>query len=549
MLVREAIGRFLGAQGVRVAFGVVGSGNFHITNALVAAGARFVAARHEGGAVCMADGYARMSGEVGVLTVHQGPGFTNTMTGLAEAAKSATPLLVLAPEATDERSNFFVDQAAMATAVGAVAARVRSPRTALVAVANAYATARNLRRTVVLNIPIDVQDLELPDGPVPVVPAPEPPPTPATRDVARLADLLLGARRPVLIAGRGSRSVAAAGALSSLGARTGALLATSAVARGLFHGEPWNLDVSGGFASPLAAELIGHADLIVGWGCALNMWTMRHGKLIGPGATVVQVDADPARLGRARPVDLGIWGGVTETAEAVLDILDDHFDSRGWDRADAGYQTPRIAARIAAELRWDQVPYDDESTASRIDPRTLSIELNRLLPAERVVSIDSGNFMGWPSMYLDVPDENGFCFTQAFQSIGLGLATGIGAAIAQPDRLPVVGTGDGGFLMGISELDTAVRLKLPLVVIVYNDAAYGAEVHHFTGGESLANVTFPDTDIAAIARGHGCTGITVRSVGDLDVVRGWLATRGGPLVIDAKITPMASWWLQEAFGH
>ena len=99
--------------------------------------------------------------------------------------------------------------------------------------------------------------------------------------------------------------------------------------------------------------------------------------------------------------------------------------------------------------------------------------------------MDSGNFMGYPSQYLAVPDEFGFCFTQAFQAIGIGLYTAIGAAIARPDRLPVLGAGDGGFLMGISELETAVRLKLPLVCIVYNDAGNGAEVHHFgpTGAE------------------------------------------------------------------
>ena len=82
-------------------------------------------------------------------------------------------------------------------------------------------------------------------------------------------------------------------------------------------------------------------------------------------------------------------------------------------------------------------------------------------------------------MFLSVPDEAGFCFTQAFQSIGLGLATAIGAAIARPDRLAVAALGDGGALMGVSELETVTRLGLPMVVIVYDDEAYGAEVHHF----------------------------------------------------------------------
>ena len=116
--------------------------------------------------------------------------------------------------------------------------------------------------------------------------------------------------------------------------------------------------------------------------------------------------------------------------------------------------------------------------------------------------VDSGNFMGYPSMFLGVPDEAGFCFTQAFQSIGLGLASAVGAALARPDRLTVAAVGDGGFLMAAAELTTLARLDRPLVVVVYNDAAYGAEVHHFgPHGHPLDTVRFPDTDLAAIARG------------------------------------------------
>ncbi|WP_290050143.1 thiamine pyrophosphate-dependent enzyme, partial [Amycolatopsis solani] len=114
----------------------------------------------------------------------------------------------------------------------------------------------------------------------------------------------------------------------------------------------------------------------------------------------------------------------------------------------------------------------------------------------------------------------------------------------------VLGTGDGGFHMALSELDTAVRLGLPLVVIVYHDAAYGAEVHHF-GDADMTTVRFPDSDVAAIGRGFGCTGVTVRSAEDLFAVREWLnGPRTTPLVIDAKIADDGgSWWLAEAFRH
>ncbi|MEH0927216.1 thiamine pyrophosphate-binding protein [Micromonospora sp. CPCC 205558] len=549
MRVAEVVGRVLYEHGARHVFGVVGSGNFHVTNALVAAGARFVAAAHEGGAASMADGYARTCQTVGLLSVHQGPGVTNALTGLTEAAKSRTPLVVLAPEATVPRSNFFIDLPALAAAVGADFHRVRATHAAEDAGAAYRAAERGA--TVVLGLPLEVQHTgtEPWSGPVPTVA-----PTPiAAPQVEPLLAAIQAARRPVFIAGRGAR--AARDPLTQLADACGALLAVSAAAKGLFAGNPWYLDVAGGFATPLAAELIGAADLVVAWGSTLNMWTTRHGELIPPSAVVVQVDRDPAAFGVNRPVDLAVAGEVAAVAEAVLGRLGDHSTAS----VDGGWRTPELAQRIRDHGRWRTVPYRDEGASARpgtpatIDPRTLSAALDDLLPPDRTVVVDSGNFMGYPSMWLDVPDVAGFCFTQAFQSVGLGLASALGAAVARPDRLTVAAVGDGGFVMSATELLTAVRLALPLLVVIYDDAAYGAEVHHFgPDGHPLQTVTFPETDLAAIARGYGCDGLTVRTVDDLGPVRHWLAgPRTRPLVIDAKVSAArGSWWLEEAFrGH
>ncbi|HUY45725.1 MAG TPA: thiamine pyrophosphate-binding protein [Streptosporangiaceae bacterium] len=555
MLVTEAVAATLAGLGADTVFGVVGSGNFHVTNALISQGARYVAARHEGGAACMADGWARTAGRTGLLTVHQGPGLTNAMTGITEAAKSRTPLLVLAADVAGPavQSNFRIDVAALATAVGAVPERLHSPASAAADTARAYRTATLQRRTVVLAMPLDVQAAQC-DPPPPAATAVLGPVAPAAAAAEALAECLARARRPVFVAGRGARVARAGKDLERLADACGALLATSAAAKGLFRGSPWDLDVSGGFASPLTAELIRAADLIVGWGCSLNMWTMRRGSLIGPEATLVQVDDETAAIGAHRPVHLGVLGDAAETARAALAALDSLEDGgAAAGGTGTGYREDALRARIAREARWRDVPYSDEGGGGRIDPRTLSIELDDMLPAERTVSVDSGNFMGYPSMYLSVPDADGFCFTQAYQSIGLGLASAVGAAIARPDRLPVAALGDGGALMGISELETVVRLGLPMLVVVYDDEAYGAEVHHFgPDGHPLDTVQFPAADIAEIGRGFGCAGVTVRGPGDLAPVRAWLAgQRDRPLVVDAKVTSSrGSWWLEEAFrGH
>lgn len=545
--VAHVVGTVLAELGAGHCFGVVGSGNFEMTAALRRAGVPFTAARHEGGAAMMADGFARMSGRVAVLSTHQGCGLTNALTGIAEAAKSRTPLIVLTADTASAavRSNFNVDQDSLARSVGAVAERVHSPASAAADVVRAYRTALTERRTVVLSVPTDVQQASINFDPaqLPSVTTAQPV-RPSRVAVIELARLLSQAEKPVFVAGRGARH--AAHELRELAEASGALLATSAVAHGLFHDDPFNLGISGGFSSPFTAATVAGADLIIGWGCTLNMWTMRHGSLIGPNATVVQVDVELDALGANRPIDLGVLGDCAETATDVTEALGG-VGGETW-------RTPKMTRQIESKARWASEEIEGLSTETHIDPRLFSREVNKLLPVERVVSVDSGNFMGYPSAYLDVPDEFGFCFTQAFQSIGLGLGTAIGAALAQPERLPVLATGDGGFLMAISELETAVRLGLPLVALVYNDSAYGAEIHHFdqASKEDLETVIFPDTDIAAIARGYGAHGLTVRTVADLSGVTDWLnGARDTPLVVDARIaSDGGAWWLAEAFkGH
>jgi thiamine pyrophosphate-dependent acetolactate synthase large subunit-like protein len=548
MLVAELVGRTLAQLGIGHAFGVVGSGNFAVTNALRDHGVPFVATRHEAGAATAADAYARTSGEVAAVTVHQGCGLTNAITGITEAAKSRTPLLVLAADVASSavRSNFRIEQEALARSVGAVPERVHSAASALADVTRAWRTARNGRRTVVLNLPLDVQAMGVPDETPDFVRDPGRPAAvqPGDRDVRRLVEFMMAAERPVFLGGRGAR--ACGPGLRKLAEQSGALLATSAVAKGLFAGDPYDLGISGGFASPFAAELIGHADLLVAWGCSLTMWTTRHGRLIGADTTVVQVDDDEPSLGANRPITLGVHGDVEETVLAVAELLESEPRREG-------YRTAEVADRIEREARWNDVSTEDLSTDSTIDPRLLSRALDDLLPPERVIAVDSGNFMGYPAAYLSVPDPAGFCFTQSFQSIGLGLATAIGAALASPGRLPVLATGDGGLLMAAAELETAVRLGLGLLIIVYDDHGYGAEIHHFgPDGADLETVIFPDADLAAIARGYGADGVVVRRSGDLTAVERWLSgDRQRPLLVDAKISSDGgSWWLAEAFrGH
>jgi thiamine pyrophosphate-dependent acetolactate synthase large subunit-like protein len=544
--VAHVVGAELAELGVDTAFGLLGSGNLVVTNALCAGGAAFYPARHEAGAVSMADAWARVTGRVGVATVHQGPGLTNTLTALGEATKSRTPLLVLAGEtpAAALRSNFRIDQHDLVAAVGAVPERVYSARTAAADAARALRRAELERIPVVLMLPIDLQAEWVPDDarhPEPGTPLPVRP-APSDSAVTEAARLLAGGSRPVILAGRGAVLANARPDLERLGDRLGALFAASAVAKGFFEGHPYDLGISGGFSSPFGAELLSRADVVVAFGATLNHWTTRHGALVADDATVIQVDVEADQIGAHFPVTLGIVGDAAATARALATEL----ERLGPDRP--GFRTPELIEQIASR-RWGSEPFEDASTNEWIDPRTLTVALAEILPVDLTIAVDSGHFVGYPAEYLSVPDARSWVFPNAFQAVGLGLGCGIGAAIARPGRLTVAVLGDGGTFLALQELETAVRLSLRLLVVIYDDAAYGAEVHHFQPlGEDVSLARFPAADLAAVACALGAEAVTVRSTADLQPIANWIERGSGPFVVDAKTNPnVCDAWLEEAF--
>ena len=260
-----------------------------------------------------------------------------------------------------------------------------------------------------------------------------------------MIEALNGASRPAIIAGRGAVLSGAGPALRALGERLGAVLATTAVANGLFAGDPFDLGISGGFSTPLAQQELKTSDVVIAFGAALNVWTTRHGALIGSDATLIQVDRDLEAIGAHRPVDLGVVGD----ARAVADRAARPRDRLGPSPRAARGRSPRPLARRA--LRGE--PQRARPAHAEHRPRRAAAA------RERTVVVDSGAFMGYPAMYLRVPDAQGFVFPQAFQCVGLALGNAIGAAVANPDRLTVCAVGDGGLLMSLPDLETLGRLQ------------------------------------------------------------------------------------------
>lgn len=542
--VSNLVAKALAVAGHDTVFGLLGSGNFTFTDAFARDfDGSFVWVRHESAAVAAAATYAQITGRLGIASVHQGPGVTNTLTTLTHAVRERQPVLVLAGETgRGRRVNQTIDLVAFAEAAGARVARVLDPADALLVLRRAMDDAQRLRTPVVVGIPVDVQEQEAEwTDPPPQRSGNRPKSRPSDADVKLAADIIVNSKRPLILAGRGAVIADARDQLEALGERIGAIYGTSLVANGFFSGNPLSVGVCGGFSSELTARVVPQADVVLAFGATLNQWTTMHGRLIDR-RLVIQCDDDPEVIGVNGQVRLGLLGDAEESAAALLAEL----EQRGFTHK--GFRATPVENEVASYVAAND--FKPVVANGVVDPRSLLVELDRLLPLERTITYDSGHHHWWPTPYLRVPDAAGFVAAQGFQSVGVGLGVALGCAVARPDRTAVLCIGDGGTLMQLGELDPLIAQRRDAVVVIFNDGAYGAEVHHFEPmGYATDHVQFGDRDLAGVARALGARAAAIRSVDELEpVIADWNANGRGTLVLDCKIDPgVRSERLQEAF--
>lgn len=510
-------------------FGVMGNGNAHFLDAVMAPASQlhYTAVRHEAGAVAAADAYFRASGRLAVATTTYGAGFTNTLTPLAEAVQANIPLVLVVGDApTTGMRPWDVRQAQLADAVGAATFTVSAEDPVAVTTA-AVTYALQHRQAVVVAIPYDLAGVDAAPEEIPGAHYGAFAKAPSRTELENVAALLDAAKRPVILAGRGAWISGAGDAAARLADRIGALSATSALAAGLFSEHPANLGIAGGWASEPTATLIGQADVVLVLGARLNQFTTRFRQAFAADARVIQVDI--AALPTSPVVTHFVRADARLAAEALLEIVGAGGRNRWSD-------TVAQEALGAHDAREDG---DDTAPDGRLDPRSLCRTLDRMLPLDRTVVQDGGHFIGWAAGYLRIPAPNRLIMVgTAYQSIGLGFPSGVGAARALPESTVVLCTGDGGALMALADLETFIRTTRRGVVVVFNDAAYGAEIHQYASqGIHSGPMMIDDVDFAALATALGATGRTITTLDDLAGAEEWLASDDdGVLLLDCKVS-------------
>jgi len=476
----EAIARALARHGMTTGFCLAGTAHTYLLQAMDRLGGfRIVSTRHETNSVLGADGYARTSGRPGLALIKNDQGLPNAMTGICTANAACSPVVVLSSlspgssvEAGGERSGG--DALDIVRPVAKWVRVVPSVERLTEYVHLAVRQATSGRPGVaVLGIPQEFQNFEVPPEAV-AAPHPAPSrPAPDEATLATLADMVIAARRPMILAGGGATAAGAGPALCEIAARFRIPVLGNSLGRGLVPE-----DNEHGFSWPLAQIAAREADFVLALGIRM---TQRLGYGLPPrfarSARFAQADIQAEEIGRNRPVDLAIHADAAATAEGLLR----HLTARSF-----GGFTDTAWVRAAMAERLGRIDGLGRDTGAEIHPYRIARALETLLPADAVVVGDGADILNWLHGVYMVKRPRCYMDHYPFGSMGVGTGLALGAGIAlqekaaasgRPQRPLVLLTGDGAFGFYCGELHSIAKAGIDIVVIVANDGAWGTEHH------------------------------------------------------------------------
>jgi len=551
-------------HGVEYVFGIPGHGNTNILDALVDSSIEFKLVRHEQAAAHIADGYARITGRMGVCCASVGPGAANMIMGLGTAMSTSSPILAIVDspirnwlgrgqlQETSRPDSSTIDQA-FTQMLQPVTKHVWSAWDAAMipsAVRKAFTTARVGRPgPVAIEIPWDVQAAECNVPPEAPDTFPEDRRQRAGREeTERAARLLANAVLPAIMIGNGVRLSDAGEATVALAEALGAPMSSSFVGKGAVpEDHPLAVGMSGWLGHPVAHELIReHADVILAIGYrfsdqSTNWWT--EGLPFVKENKIIQIDPEPREMGRAYPVEVGLVGD----ARAVLEDLLAEIEALGGRPGAA--ESIQLVSAAKGKFQLELTPLDAEP----MQPLRITEQVRKVLPAESIMSVDTGNHAHYFSCYYPILAGGHFLNPGGWTPMGWGPTAIIGAKLARPDLPAVSITGDGGFLMVCQEIATAVEWDTPVVWLVYNNLALAAirdgQLADF-GGRTIGTEYTSRVDFAALARSMGAEGIAVTRHDQVqDALRHALEC-GRPCVVDMIVDadaihpPVAGAWYE-----
>lgn len=532
--VATVIARFLKSQGVQRVYGLCGGHIMPIWMALDDQGIRIVDVRDERAAVYMAHAEADLTGRLGVALVTAGPGVTNAMTGMANAHVSRAPVLVISgtPPMAQEHRGALQDMAhtELVASITRMARTVRHPALALATLNEATSRAfghGNEPGPVYLDFPVDVLRSTPPAS---VLLAEHfkhitaPVTLPGQADVEAAVALLWQAKRPLVITGRGAKGASAP--LQQLLSMTGAAYLDTGESRGLVPPDHPSV------VAAMRGNVMGQADLVITIGRKLDFQLAYGSPAVFGQARFLRIADNSAELRDNRRGEVELLASVAPTLQAICDA-GAHRKPQSDGAWLAGLRQQHLARADKLKLSMQQAPNGSDGL---MHPNKVLAAVQDVLPQHAVVVADGGDFLSFARVGLQ---SDGYLDPGPLGCIGVGTPFGVAASLACPDRPVVVVTGDGAFGFNAMEIDTAVRHKAPVLVIVANNGSWAIEVRDQQQNHGkVVGTRLQFADHAAMARAFGMHAQRVEKAEDLPAALA-LAMQNRPALLDVLVTPEA----------
>ena len=545
MTAAEVIVKSLEKHGVEYVFGIPGGAIEPLNCALHDSAIEVIVAKHEEGAAFMADGYARVSGNLGVCCATSGPGATNMITGLASSYADSIPVIALTGQiatsvfgkgAVQECTTHTFGIVSMFRLVTKYSDIVINEAKAGEMIAKARRLALGGRKGPVhLNLPSDIMKRKVTDAQercsITSIAGFD------REGVKSAAQLLLNAKNPVIVAGWGTVLSRADVELRELAELMDIPVATSPKAKGILdESHPLSLGVLGFAGAAAAHEYIvkNDVDVMLGVGTSFNEWmTSGWDKRLLPTQALIQIDIDCDEIGKNFFVDVGIPGDSKHVMRELIYELRRKMNKGATVGASRSQEVASIKKKLTVKhKKMDGMPYS---------PQRLMMDLVASLPKDTIYFADNGNSLAWSIRYIQVTAPYSFYIGLGFASMGFATAAAVGGKLAAGDRPVVALVGDGSFLMNGMEIATAVEYNIPVIWVVMNNSMLGMVYHGrklMHNPEGGLKSHFKTVDFVKVAEGLGARGIRITKPGEINrEMMDEIIAAGVPTVLDVIIDP------------
>jgi len=496
--------RCLENEGVEYIFGIPGEENLDVMDALLDSSIQFISTRHEQGAAFMADVYGRLTGRAGVCMSTLGPGATNLITGVADANMDHAPLVAIAGQADTHRlhkeSHQVLDLEELFRSFTKYSSRLLAPDIITEVTRKAFKLAQTEKfGATFIEFPENIAKMEIEATPMRVK-QPSMPEPPANR-VAYAAEVISKAKKPIILAGNGVIRAGACDQLAEFARHLNIPITNTFMAKGVVpFRHPLALGSAGLQSQDYANFGFDHADTIICVGYDLVEY---HPHLWHPtrDRTIVHIDSSPAEVDAHYPVCVGVVGDIRHSLDRIAGMV----------KPFTGHKLRPLREALIKEMNHHQ---DDKSFP--VKPQKIIWDLRTALDLKNIVVCDVGAHKMWMARMFRCEYPNTCLISNGFASMGIAIPGAIGAKLACPDKKIVAVTGDGGFMMNLQEIETCVRLKLPLVILIWNDSGYGLiEWKQLNQFGRKSHVDFENPDFIKLAESFGAKGYRIEKTEDL----------------------------------